>query len=130
MMLCLMKKFYCVSIYITTVCTSNVDESISDVYTVCYVFERKTGNVIKFAQFEEENILTKTRNDAEISDKSNNKSIIMSEHNINAINFGDESDHDLISTKILEDIRDGSQTHANVNRIEARYKIRDCIRQI
>ena len=30
---------------------------------------------------------------------------------------------------MLEDIRDGSQTHTNVNRREARYKIRDSIRQ-
>ena len=30
---------------------------------------------------------------------------------------------------MLEDICDGSQTHPNVNRREARYKIRDCIRQ-
>ena len=42
---------------------------------------------------------------------------------------GDESDHDLISTEILEDIRDGSQSHPNVNKKEARYKIRDRIRQ-
>ena len=43
------------------------------------------------------------------------------------INSGDESDHDLISTDMLEDIRDGSQTHPNVNRIEAHYKIREDI---
>ena len=30
---------------------------------------------------------------------------------------------------MLEDIRDGSQTHLNVNRTEAYYKIRDRIRQ-
>ena len=30
---------------------------------------------------------------------------------------------------MLEDIRDGSQTHPNVNKREARYKIRDRIRQ-
>ena len=46
------------------------------------------------------------------------------------INSGDESDHDLISTKMLEDIRDGSQTRPNVNRREARYKIRDSIKQV
>ena len=39
------------------------------------------------------------------------------------------SDHDLISTEMLEDIRDGSQTHPKVNRREARYKICDHIRQ-
>ena len=49
---------------------------------------------------------------------------------MDAINSGDESDHDLISTEMLEDIRDGSQTHPNINRREARYKIRDHIKQI
>ena len=48
---------------------------------------------------------------------------------MDAINYYDESDHDLISTEMLEDIRDGSQTHPNVNRREARYKIRDRIMQ-
>ena len=42
---------------------------------------------------------------------------------------GYESDHDLISTEMLEDIRDGSQTHTNVNRREACYKILDRIKQ-
>ena len=45
------------------------------------------------------------------------------------MDYGDESDHDLISTEMLEDIRDRSQTHPDVNRREARYKIRDCIMQ-
>ena len=31
------------------------------------------------------------------------------------MNSGNESDHDLISTEMLEDIRDGNQTHMNVN---------------
>ena len=53
----------------------------------------------------------------------------MSEQDMDAINSGDESDHDFISTEMLEDIRDGSQTHPNVNRREARYKLRDRIRQ-
>ena len=53
----------------------------------------------------------------------------MSEQDMDAINSGDESDNDLVSTEMLEDIRDGGQTHPNVNRIEARYKIRDSIRQ-
>ena len=42
---------------------------------------------------------------------------------------GDESDRDLISTEMLEDIRDISQAHPNVNRRESRYKIRDRFRQ-
>ena len=48
---------------------------------------------------------------------------------MDAINSGDESDHDLISTEMLEDIRDGSQTHLNINKREARYKICDRVRQ-
>ena len=43
---------------------------------------------------------------------------------------GDESYNVPISTKILEDICDRSQTHLNINRIEARYKIRNRIKQI
>ena len=54
---------------------------------------------------------------------------MMSEQDMDAINSDDESDHDLISTEMLEDIRDRSQAHLNVNRIDAGYKIRDCIRQ-
>ena len=76
----------------------------------------QTGNVITFAQFEEGNILTKTRNDAERGDESDYESIMMREQDIDAMNSGDESDHDIISTEMLEDIRDGSQTHPNVNR--------------
>ena len=45
------------------------------------------------------------------------------------MNSGDNSDHDLISIEMLEDICDGSQFHTNVNRREEHYKIRDHIRQ-
>ena len=48
---------------------------------------------------------------------------------IDAMYSGDESDHDLISSDILEDILDGSQSHPNVNQRETCYKIRDRIRQ-
>ena len=41
---------------------------------------------------------------------------MMSEQDMEDINSGYESDHDLIYTEMLEDIRDGSQTHLNVNR--------------
>ena len=91
--------------------------------------KEQTRNVNMIAQFEEGDILTETRNDAESGDKSNNESIMMSKQDMENINSGDETDHDLIYTEMLEDIRDGSQTHPNVNRGEARYKIRDCIIQ-
>ena len=64
--------------------------------------KEQTGDVITFAQFEEGNIWTETRNDAESGDKSDNKSIMMSEQDMENINSGDESDHDLISTEMLE----------------------------
>ena len=54
---------------------------------------------------------------------------MMSKQDMDAINAGEESDNDLISTEMLEDIRDGSHTHPNVNRRRARYKIGDSIRQ-
>ena len=40
--------------------------------------KERTGGVITFTQFEEGNILTKNRNDAENGDESDNKSIMMS----------------------------------------------------
>ena len=54
---------------------------------------------------------------------------MMSKQDTDAIRYGDESDHDLISMEIIEDIRDGSQTHPKVIRKEARYKIRNRVRQ-
>ena len=40
--------------------------------------KEQTGYVITFAQFEEGNLLTETRNDTESGDESNNESIMMS----------------------------------------------------
>ena len=40
-----------------------------------------------------------------------------------------ESDHDLISTEMVEDICERIQYHPSVNQIEARYKVCDRIRQ-
>ena len=54
---------------------------------------------------------------------------MMSEQDMENLNSSDESDHDLISTEMLHDIQDGSQTHMNVNKREERYKIRDHVRQ-
>ena len=42
----------------------------------------------------------------------------------------DESDDETMSTRMLEDICDGSQSRPNVNRREACYEIHDCIKQI
>ena len=62
----------------------------------------------------EGNILTETHNDSESGDESDNKSIMMSEQDMENLDSNEESDHYLISTEMLEDICDGSQTHSNV----------------
>ena len=54
---------------------------------------------------------------------------VLSEEDMDAMDSGNESDNDIISTKMLEDIRDGSQSHPDDNQGEYRYKIRDRIRQ-
>ena len=41
------------------------------------------------------------------------------------IDSNEKSDHNLISTEMLEDISDGSKTHPTVNKREARYEIRE-----
>ena len=74
------------------------------------------------------NILTETRNDEESGDKSDSESLMMSEQDMENLDSNEKSDHDLISTEMLEDICDGSQTHSNVNKKEAHYKIRDRVR--
>ena len=40
--------------------------------------KEQTGNVITFAQFEEGNLITETRNNTESDDESDSKSIMMS----------------------------------------------------
>ena len=90
--------------------------------------KEQTGDLITFTQFEEGNISTETCNDAESGDESDNESNMMSGQDMENINSGDESDHDILYTEMIEDISGGSQTHPNVNRREARYKIRDRIR--
>ena len=91
--------------------------------------KEKTGDVITFAQFEEGNILTETRNDTESGDESDSESLIMKEQDMENFDSNEKSDHNLIPTEMLEDIRDGSQTHLTVNKREACLKIRDCIKQ-
>ena len=53
-----------------------------DLYPVCDISEEQTGNVITFAQFEEGNILTETRNDTESGDESDSESLMMNEQDM------------------------------------------------
>ena len=41
---------------------------------------------------------------------------MMSKQDMENLDSNEESDHDLISTEMLEDICDGSQTHPNVDK--------------
>ena len=91
--------------------------------------KEQTGDVITFAQFEEENLLTETRNDTESSDESDSKSIMMSEKDMENLDKTEKFDDDLISTETLHDIRDGNQTHPKIDKREARIEIRDRIKQ-
>ena len=54
---------------------------------------------------------------------------LISVEETNALDSGDESDDEPMSTEMLEDIRDGSQYHPGLNRRDAHYKIHDCIKQ-
>ena len=67
--------------------------------------------MITFAQFEEGNILTETCNDTESGDKYDSESLMMNKQDMENLDSNEKSDHDLISTEMLEDIRDGIQTH-------------------
>ena len=99
---------------------------------MCYFFEGGNDNIITLTHFEEGGVLPETCNDAEISDEYDDDSImppLMSEEEMDTMDYVNESDHDLISTDMLENIHDGSQSHFNVNRREFCYKISDCIRQ-
>ena len=84
--------------------------------------KEQTGDVITFAQFEESNLLTETRNDKESGDESDSESIMMSEQDMENLNEKENFDDDLISTETLHGIRDGNQNHPNIDKREARLK--------
>ena len=102
-------------------------------YTTCATPSmEQTCNIITFTQFEEGNLLSKTRNDEESGDEFDEDSImppLLSLEEIDTMDSGNESYYDTISTEMLDGIRERSQFHPNVNRREARYKIRDFIKQ-
>ena len=73
-----------------------------------------------FTKFEEGKILTETCNNAESWDEYDSKSLMTKKQDMENLDSNENSDHDIISTEMLEDIRDGSQTHLTVNKREAR----------
>ena len=78
--------------------------------------KEQTGDVITFAQFEEGNLLTETRNNTESGDESDSESVMMSEQDMENIDEKEKFDDDLISTETLHDIRGGNQTHPNIDK--------------
>ena len=86
---------------------------------------KKTGNIITFTQFEEENVwsetqnlLSKTSDDTESSNESDDNltlSPLINEEEIDAVLSGNESDAEPIPTELLEGIRDGSKSHPSIN---------------
>ena len=54
---------------------------------------------------------------------------LLSKEEIDAMDSGDESNDESMSTEMLEDICDGIQSHPSVNRREAHYKIRHRIKK-
>ena len=78
--------------------------------------KEQTGDIITFAQFEEGTSISETRNDTEISDESDSKSIMMIEKDMENIDETEKFDDDLISTETLHDICDGNQTHLKIDK--------------
>ena len=89
----------------------------------------QTGDAITFAQFEEGNLVTETRNDTESDDESDSESLMMSEKYMENIDEKENFDDELISTETLHDIHDGNQTHPSIDKRKACISIRDSIKQ-
>ena len=71
-------------------------------YSLCAKSLREqTGGIIMFTQFEEGNLLSETSEYGESGDETDDDSImppLLSKEEMDAIDSGDESDHDPIST--------------------------------
>ena len=71
--------------------------------------KEQTGDIITFTHFEEGNLSSETREDAENSKKSNDDSImppLISKEEMYAMDSGDESEDEHMSTEIIENICD------------------------
>ena len=94
--------------------------------------KKRTGYKITFTQFEEGNLLLEYHNGIESGDKSDDDSNLpplSSETKMDKISSSNEYDAKTMPTDMLEDIRDGIQSHPNINSREELHKLRDCIKQ-
>ena len=76
-----------------------------------------------FVKFEEGSLLYETRDNVEIGDEYDDNSTIspwIIEEEMDAMDSGNGSEDELMSTEMLEDICDSSKSHTIENRREAR----------
>ena len=94
--------------------------------------KEQTVNIIKFAKFEEGDLLPESCNYTETGNKSDDDSTLpplVSEEEMDEMSSGDVYYDEPMPTDMLEDISYGSQSHPSINRREARYKIRVCLKK-
>ena len=81
---------------------------------------------------ETQNLLFETHDDKESGNEYDDDSTLpplLSEEEMDTMSSFDESDAEPMSTELLEDILDGSQSYPSINRVGALYKIHDHIKQ-
>ena len=84
-----------------------------------------------FTHFEEGDLLSETRDNAESGNESDENSTmtpLFSKEEMDALDSGNEYDDEPINTYMLKDNCDGSQSRPSIHRIEARYNICDYIK--
>ena len=78
--------------------------------------KEQTRDIITFAQFQEGDWISETRNDTESDDESDSQSLMMSKKDIENIDENEKFDDYLISTETLHGICDGNQTHPKIDK--------------
>ena len=110
------KSFSCALSYTSQPYAEVMAMRLTVTYTPYATYSKEqTGNVIKFAQVEEGNLISETLNNTESGDESDNESLMMSEKDMENLDKIEKFDDDLISTETLHDICDGNQTHPNID---------------
>ena len=87
--------------------------------------KENTGNIITLTQFDKGNLLSETNDDDKSGDEFDDNSImapLISEEEMDAMDSGDESEDEPMSTEMLGDISGGIQSHLSVNMREEHYK--------
>ena len=123
----------CVGLHVKTICRSYVYTNGCVIHTLCYISKGETGDKITFAQFEDGDLSSKTRDDTASGNKSDDDSTLaplISEEGMDMMSSGNESDDEPMYIDMLEGICDGSQSNPSINRRKICYKICDCIKLV